>query len=327
MMNFILPIMLAFGVTFILLLIMLNAPLGKSLLDRPNERSLHQHPVPRIGGLAIMLGIAGAWLAAKNTQALLLLAVIAPLIAISVLDDFNGVAPLWRLLVQLAVAALALANIAQGTWPWGAYAGALIMLVWGANLYNFMDGSDGLAGGMAVFGFGGYALAAVIAGNFEFAALTGAIVAAALAFLVFNFNPARVFMGDAGSVPLGFLAALLGIAGIQAELWPIWFPFLVFSPFVVDATVTLVKRARRGETLWQAHRDHYYQRLVRMGLGHRGTALVSYVAMLISMLTALLARDAASSTQWMAASGIALAYALGLVYVDRRWREFETRAA
>ncbi len=327
MMNFILPIMLAFGVTFFLLLIMLNTPLGKSLLDRPNERSLHQHPVPRIGGLAIMLGIAGAWFAAKNTQALLLLAVIAPLIAISVLDDFNGVAPLWRLLVQLAVAALALASMAQGAWPWGAYAGALIMLVWGANLYNFMDGSDGLAGGMALFGFGGYALAAAFAGNFEFAALTGAGAAAALAFLVFNFNPARVFMGDAGSVPLGFLAALLGIAGIQAKLWPIWFPFLVFSPFVVDATVTLVKRARRGETLWEAHRDHYYQRLVRMGLGHRGTALVSYVAMLISTLTALLARDAASSTQWMAVSGIALAYAVGLVYVDRRWREFETRAA
>ena len=327
MMNFILPIVLAFGVTFILLLIMLNTPLGKSLLDLPNERSLHQHPVPRIGGLAIMLGIAGAWFAAKNTQALLLLAVIAPLIAISVLDDFNGVAPLWRLLVQLAVAALALASIAQGAWPWGAYAGALIMLVWGANLYNFMDGSDGLAGGMAVFGFGGYALAAAFAGNVEFAALTGAVVAAALAFLVFNFNPARVFMGDAGSVPLGFLAALLGVAGIQAELWPIWFPFLVFSPFVVDATVTLVKRARRGETLWQAHRDHYYQRLVRMGLGHRGTALVSYVAMLISTLTALLVRDAAPPTQWMAVSGIALAYAVGLVYVDRRWREFEARAA
>jgi len=327
MTNFILPIVLAFGVTFMLLLVMLNTPLGKSLLDRPNERSLHQHPVPRIGGLAIMLGISSAWLTAKNTQVLPLLTLIAPLIAISVLDDFKGVAPLWRLIVQLAVAVLALASMAQGAWPWGAYVGALIMLVWGANLYNFMDGSDGLAGGMALFGFGGYALAAAFAGNFEFAALTGAVAAAALAFLVFNFYPARVFMGDAGSVPLGFLAALFGIAGIRAELWPIWFPFLVFSPFVIDATVTLVKRARRGETLWKAHRDHYYQRLVRMGLGHRGTALVSYVAMLISTLTALLARDAASSTQWMAVSLIVLAYALGLAYVDRRWRQFEARAA
>ena len=327
MTNFILPSAMAFGVTLILLLITLNTRLGNWLLDRPNERSLHEHPVPRIGGLAMMLGIASAWLAAKNVPALPLLALIAPLIAISVLDDFKGVAPLWRLIVQLAVAVLALASMTQGAWPWGAYAGALILLVWSANLYNFMDGSDGLAGGMAVFGFGGYALAAAFAGNFEFAALSGAVAAAALAFLLFNFYPARVFMGDAGSVPLGFLAGLFGIAGIRADLWPVWFPFLVFSPFVVDATVTLIKRGCRGETLWHAHRDHYYQRLVRMGLGHRRTALVSYAAMLISTLTALAVRDATPAMQWLAISGIALAYALGLAYVDRRWRKFLSQAA
>ena len=326
-MNFILSIVVAFGVTLMLLFVMLNTSLGKSLLDRPNERSLHEHPVPRIGGLAIMLGIASAWLAAKNSPGLILLAVIAPLIAISFLDDFKGVAPLWRLLVQIAVAVLALASTAQGVWLWWGYVCALIMLVWSANLYNFMDGSDGLAGGMAVFGFGGYALAAAFAGNFEFAALSGAVAAAALAFLLFNFYPARVFMGDAGSVPLGFLAGLFGIAGIRADLWPVWFPFLVFSPFVVDATVTLIKRGCRGETLWHAHRDHYYQRLVRMGLGHRRTALVSYAAMLISTLTALAVRDAVPAMQWLAISGIALAYVLGLAYVDRRWRKFLSQAA
>ena len=326
-MNFILPIVVAFGVTLMLLFVMLNTSLGKSLLDRPNERSLHEHPVPRIGGLAIMLGIASAWLAAKNSPGLILLAVIAPLIAISLLDDFKGVAPLWRLLVQIAVAVLALASTAQGVWPWWGYVCALIMLVWSANLYNFMDGSDGLAGGMTLFGFGGYALAAAFAGNGEFAVMTGVVAAAALAFLVFNFHPARIFMGDAGSVPLGLLAGLFGIAGIQANLWPVWFPFLVFSPFIVDATVTLAKRGRRGETVWHAHRDHYYQRLVRMGWGHRGTALVSYAAMLISAVTALAVRDATPAMQWLAISGIALAYALGLAYVDRRWRKFLSQAA
>jgi len=327
MTNFILAIVLAFGVTFTLLLLTLNTPLGKWLLDRPNERSLHQHPVPRIGGLAILLGIASAWLAAKNSQDSILLAAIAPLIAISLLDDFKGVAPLWRLMVQLAVAVLALASTAPGAWPWWGYACALILLVWSANLYNFMDGSDGLAGGMALFGFGGYALAAVWVDDWEFAAMSGAVAAAALAFLLFNFNPARIFMGDAGSVPLGFLAGLIGISGIQADLWPIWFPFLVFSPFVVDATVTLAKRLRRGETVWHAHRDHYYQRLVRMGLGHRGTALVSYVAMLMSAAIALAVRDATPAMQWMAISGVALAYALGLAYVDQRWRKFQSQAA
>ena len=326
MTNFILAIAVAFGITLMLLLIMLNTSLGKSLLDRPNERSLHEHPVPRIGGLAIMLGIASAWLAAKNSPGSILLAAIAPLIAISVLDDFKGVAPQWRLVVQLAVAVLALASMAPGVWPWWGYACALILLVWSANLYNFMDGSDGLAGGMALFGFGAYALAAAFAGNGGFAVMTSAVAAAALAFLLFNFYPARVFMGDAGSVPLGFLAGLFGIAGIRADMWPVWFPFLVFSPFVVDATVTLIKRGCRGETLWHAHRDHYYQRLVRMGLGHRGTALVSYATMFISAAIALAVRDAAPAMQWLAISGVVLAYVLGLVYVERRWHKFQSQA-
>ena len=132
-------------------------------------------------------------------------------------------------------------------------------------------------------------------------------------------------MGDVGSVPLGFLASLFGIIGIQAHRWPVWFPLLVFSPFVVDATVTLAKRARRGETLWHAHRDHYYQRLVRMGLGHRGTALVSYVAMFIGALIALSVRDARLVVQCLAIGGVAIVYTVGFVFVDRRWRKFQSR--
>ncbi len=327
MTHFILPIVLAFGVTFILILVTLNSRVNNWLLDRPNERSLHEHPVPRFGGLAIILGVASAWLALKNAQSLMLLILIAPLIAISLLDDFKGVDPLWRLIVQLAIAVLALASIAQGAWPWWGYVCAWILLVWSANLYNFMDGSDGLAGGMAVFGFAGYALAAALVGDWEFAAMTGAVASAALAFLLFNFYPARIFMGDGGSVPLGFLAALFGIIGIQANLWPIWFPFLVFSPFILDATVTLAKRARRGEILWHAHRDHYYQRLVRMGLGHRSTALVSYVAMLTSTFSALFVRDATPVAQWLVVGGIALAYATSLIFIDRRWRKFRSQTA
>lgn len=322
-MNFILSGAVAFIATFIFLLLALNTSLGKWLLDRPNERSLHEHPVPRIGGLGLMLGLASAWLFTKNNQAPSLLVLIAPLIAISVFDDFKGVPPLWRLLVQLAVASVVIANLKLGVWPWGAYAGAFIMLVWGANLYNFMDGSDGLAGGMTVFGFSAYALVAILAGETVFAVQMMAIIAAALAFLIFNFYPARVFLGDAGSVPLGFLAALFGFTGIAAGLWPIWFPFLVFSPFIVDATVTLLKRARRKETLWRAHRDHYYQRLVRMGWGHKRTALVFYAAMLISLIAAIGLRTATANLQWIGLAVIAGAYAFVLVLIDKHWRRFE----
>src|SRR6476659_1011719 len=105
------------------------------------------------------------------------------------------------------------------------------------------------------------------------------VAAAAAAFLLFNFHPARIFMGDAGAIPLGFLAATLGVTGWINGLWPLWLPVLVFSPFIADASVTLAKRALRGEKIWQAHREHYYQRVVRAGFGHRNMALLGYILM------------------------------------------------
>jgi UDP-N-acetylmuramyl pentapeptide phosphotransferase/UDP-N-acetylglucosamine-1-phosphate transferase len=182
-----------------------------------------------------------------------------------------------------------------------------------------MDGSDGLAGGMAVIGFGAYAIAAHLSGAGPFAVLCASVAAAAAGFLVFNFPPARLFMGDAGSVPLGFLAGALGVVGWSRGFWPIWFPLLVFAPFVCDATLTLLRRALRRERVWQAHRDHYYQRLVRMGFGHRGTALVEYAVMAGCAAIALLARREPSTVQ---AGALALAAALLIAiafWVDLRW--------
>jgi len=157
---------------------------------------------------------------------------------------------------------------------------AAVAVVWMANLYNFMDGSDGLAGGMTVIGFGYYGLIAYLAGNNDFAVLNFSIAAAAGAFLLHNFYPARIFLGDVGAIPLGFLAAALGILGWMDNLWSLWVPVLIFSPFIADSTVTLIKRLLRGKKIWQAHREHYYQRLVQSGFGHRNTALSAYALML-----------------------------------------------
>jgi UDP-N-acetylmuramyl pentapeptide phosphotransferase/UDP-N-acetylglucosamine-1-phosphate transferase len=145
------------------------------------------------------------------------------------------------------------------------------------------------------------------------------MAAAAAGFLVFNFPPARLFMGDAGSVPLGFLAGALGVVGWSRGFWPIWFPLLVFAPFVCDATLTLLRRALRRERVWQAHRDHYYQRLVRMGFGHKGTAVIEYAAMAGCAAIALLARREPSAVQ---AGAVALAAAVLVAvafWVDVRW--------
>ncbi len=156
----------------------------------------------------------------------------------------------------------------------------LLFTVWMTNLYNFMDGSDGLAGGMALFGFSMYGIAALLGDNDTFAMLNFSVAAAALGFLYYNFPPAKVFMGDAGSIPLGFLVAGMGLWGWQLGCWGAWFPLLAFSPFIVDASVTLVKRTLHGVKITEAHREHYFQRAIQMGWRHRQVALVEYVLML-----------------------------------------------
>jgi UDP-GlcNAc:undecaprenyl-phosphate/decaprenyl-phosphate GlcNAc-1-phosphate transferase len=299
------------------LLVLLRAP--RLPLDHPNRRSLHARPVPRIGGVAVMAGIvaAAAWLRAFPAWLLIALA----LALVSFADDVRGLPVAVRLAshVGAAVAMVAFLPITL-SWPLALF--FALGAVWMTNLYNFMDGSDGLAGGMTAIGFACYGVAAWAGGEYGLALLLFSVAAAALAFLAFNFPPARVFLGDSGSIPIGFLAAAVGILGWRVHgLWPWWFPALVFSPFVVDATVTLAKRAARLERIWEAHHDHYYQRLVRLGWSHRRTALAEYALMIACALAALALRDEGSQTQHRALAVAALLYGAILVAVDLAWRK------
>jgi UDP-N-acetylmuramyl pentapeptide phosphotransferase/UDP-N-acetylglucosamine-1-phosphate transferase len=301
----------------------LLSPLGRRLLlDRPNERSLHARPVPRSGGLAIASGVAaGVAASASPGLPLVTLGVAGALVALSVADDVFGMPTLVRLAAHLAAAAVVLALEIRVTELLPAVFLGLA-IAWYANLYNFMDGSDGLAGGMAVFGFGAYAWAAQMSGQGALAAASLSVVAACAAFLAVNFHPARLFMGDAGSVPLGFLAGALGVLGWHAGAWPLWFPVLVFAPFVCDATLTLLRRLARRERVWQAHKEHYYQRLVRMQFGHRGAAWIEYAAMAGCAGVALLAREAAPALQAGALAGSAAVLLAVAVWIDLRWARF-----
>ena len=294
--------------------------LAASLLDHPNPRSLHEAPIPRSGGLGLHAGAALAiGIIVPGLPAALWIAV-AVLLLVSFLEDLRGIPALARLALHIAVSSLFAAAVLAGEHGVMVIAAAALATAWMANLYNFMDGSDGLAGGMTVFGFSFYGVAAWLAGSTEFALVNLSIAAAAGAFLVFNFPPARIFMGDAGSVPLGFLAAALGVIGWVQHDWTWWFPALVFSPFVVDASMTLARRLLRREKVWQAHRDHYYQRLVRLGWGHRKTALAEYGAMLVSGVAALgaLALPAAAQAGLLAA--VAAAYLAIVALIEQAWR-------
>jgi UDP-N-acetylmuramyl pentapeptide phosphotransferase/UDP-N-acetylglucosamine-1-phosphate transferase len=296
-----------------------RSQLADLVLDRPNERSLHARPVPRTGGIGVHLGILLAWALISPGLPYGLLISFALLLIVSFLDDARGVPIFVRLAVHLLAAGLAAASLpVTDLGIWVAVLATLAM-AWMANLYNFMDGSDGLAGGMAVSGFAFYSVAAWFAGNSSFALLNLSIASAAMAFLVFNFHPARIFMGDVGSVALGFLAAALGAVGWVGSQWPWWFAPLVFSPFIVDATVTLARRALRGERVWRPHRDHYYQRLVQMGWGHRGTALAEYALMLACGGLAVLALFLPAAGQVALLGIAAVAYAGMIAAIEHAW--------
>jgi UDP-N-acetylmuramyl pentapeptide phosphotransferase/UDP-N-acetylglucosamine-1-phosphate transferase len=135
--------------------------------------------------------------------------------------------------------------------------------------------------------------------------LSLALAGAAAGFLWFNFAPARVFLGDAGSVPLGFLAGTVGLLGALADAWDWWFVPVVFAPFLADATTTLLARGLSGKRVWQAHREHAYQRLVQAGFGHKQVAVGGYLLMLASAVVALVAGSTPAPTAiaiaWLAA--------------------------
>lgn len=286
-------------------------------MDHPNDRSLHQRPIPRTGGLAIMAGVAVAALLPPSASWLWLTPALL-LAGLSLLDDWRGLPVGVRLTAHLAIALWLCVQLAPQA-GWLIWLGLALGVVWMTNLYNFMDGSDGLAGGMAVFGFGFYGLAAGLADDWIFAATNWAVAAAALAFLLFNFHPARIFMGDAGSIPLGFLAAAFGLMGWRDGLWSAALPVLAFSPFIVDATVTLLRRMWRGEKIWRAHKSHYYQRLVRMGWSHRQLALAEYGLMVAVGATGVAVRGLDWSPALAALVVWAMIYAALGRTIDRRW--------
>lgn len=295
--------------------------------DIPNDRSLHTRPTPRVGGwgivpvstLIILLLTPSIWPIAAGAVFLA---------AVSQIDDRRGLPARVRFGAHLVVVVLLIA-INPASAPWWALIVVGFLMLWLVNLYNFMDGSDGLAGGMALFGFGGYAIAALSGPvpQIDLGIASAVVAGAAAGFLLLNFHPARIFLGDAGSIPLGFLAGALGYWGWLRGAWPIWFPAMVFAPFIGDASVTLLRRLLRGDKFWEAHREHYYQRMVRFGNGHARTALVWYFGMAVGITLALRALGLAPRLQWMVVVGWAIVLAVAGVSMDMRWRQHRSQSS
>jgi len=298
-----------------------HSHVARLALDEPNARSLHSIPVPRTGGIGLLIGIAAGWALIAPQLPWFFWAALALLIAISLIDDLRGLSAALRMIIHLCAALLLVRALPELQESLVLSVVAIFLIGWMCNLYNFMDGSDGLAGGMAVSGFLVYAVAAWLSGSMQFALLNLAVAAAAAGFLVHNFHPARIFLGDAGAVPLGFLASTFGIIGWLQHDWAWWFPILVFSPFIVDASVTLARRLLSGARVWEAHRDHYYQRLVQMGLGHRGTALAEYGLMVTCGIVALWTASLENRLQLAVLIAVGVLYAGLILVIQRHWRK------
>ncbi|MDT8437796.1 MAG: glycosyltransferase family 4 protein [Wenzhouxiangellaceae bacterium] len=255
--------------------------LARGMVDRPGPRRSHDQSVARGGGLALLLVCIPVALIVGGLRWPVPLFVVGALLLglLGWIDDCRPLAPRWRFAVQLAVALLtcawagpvrevALAGVdLNAAWLWTPL--ALVAVVWLINLYNFMDGSDGLAAAQALISCALFALLLTASGATVTAWLAGLVAAACAGFLAWNAPRASIFLGDSGSLFLGWSVAFLAYLGAADERISIWLSAIVTAPFVIDATLTLVWRLRRGEQWYTAHRDHAYQKLIRMGWSHR----------------------------------------------------------
>ena len=274
--------------------------LRSAMLDVPNKRSSHTEPTPRGGGLAIavaaLAGIgAAALLRWVSPELALGLAAGGLLVAgIGWLDDRGHVPAPLRAGVHAVAAALALwgigglPEIRVGGWVvaagWAGSVFGVIVIVWLTNLYNFMDGIDGIAAGEAVSVGIIASLLLWATGQSGLAAIPLVIAAGAGGFLPWNWDPARIFMGDVGSGLIGFLFGAVALASEASDAVPGLLWALLLGVFVADTTVTLVRRIARGDQWYAAHRQHAYQRAVRAGLSHgRVTAAVLVLNVLLGV--------------------------------------------
>ncbi|WP_053146571.1 glycosyltransferase family 4 protein [Pseudomonas sp. P97.38] len=263
--------------------------LARSIIDIPNARSSHSIPTPRGGGVAIVvaflvtLPLLGQ-LGLVSLDYLVALGGAGALVAIvGFMDDHGHIAARWRLLGHFSAAAWALVWL-EGLAPlnlfgvsfdlsWVGHVLAAIYLVWLLNLYNFMDGIDGIASVEAVLACVGASVLYVLSGFTDLIWPPLILAAAVLGFLFWNFPPAKIFMGDAGS---GFLGIALGIMSLQAA-WAspalFWAWLILLGVFIVDATVTLIRRFLRGDKVYEAHRSHAYQFASRRYGRHRPVTL------------------------------------------------------
>jgi UDP-GlcNAc:undecaprenyl-phosphate GlcNAc-1-phosphate transferase len=310
------------------------------LVDVPNARSSHKAPTPRGGGVGIvvaaLLGWASFWSSGFASRplgspeiGLIAGAVIVALAGLA--DDWRAQPARIKLGAQALAAIIALASglvIQRIALPilgpvelgWIGYPLTFLWLVGLTNAFNFMDGLDGLAGATALVAAIAIALAAIILRDNPSAAMAWCLAAGSAGFLLLNWSPARVFMGDVGSQFLGFAFAGLGVllaASAPLATGALFVPLLLFH-FLFDTALTTACRMARGAPIWQAHREHLYQRLNRIGIGHAGVALwLAAIGVINAMLALWLIAVAFEAPWWAFIPALWLQLVYGFIVMRR----------
>jgi len=292
----------------------------RDLLDHPGDRRSHTEPTPRGGGagwVAAFLIFVGVYLLLAKTVSMTFPAVLAAGTAVLALlgwwDDHHDLDFRIRAAVQsvvslLSVSVLAVAGVISG---WAPALAAFLFIAWMVNLYNFMDGSNGLAGFQGLFV--SLVLAALFARSGDWAGATIALVLAGscAGFLPWNLGRARVFMGDVGSLALGFIVAALLVYGAGTAAFTLPVALMITALFLVDASLTLAVRILRGERWYNAHRQHLYQRLIARGWTH-GRVLLAYQAVnLLLVLPGVVFGVNYPERAWFTAAVLGLLLGLG----------------
>ena len=279
--------LLAALVTLVLVWPLRRFLVAHDLIDVPDPRRSHLSPTPRGGGLAMAAGlcVAVVVLIVQFDQPWLVLAPMVALTGLGWLDDRYDLNAGWRLIAQLTIALLLVMwvgapavihlgpVIIESRILWSIV--AVVAVIWVINLHNFMDGSDGLAAGQGIWSGLAFGLAFALNQAWFEAWVAFSLAGACLGFLFWNRPPARIFMGDAGSLLLGGCVAGLALLGAKSGFVSVWISLIICSVFVVDATATLLRRLLAGEQWYTPHRSHAYQRLIISGWTH-GQVLALY---------------------------------------------------
>ncbi len=329
------------GLSFTLSAVLTAVARRIAITDVPNERSSHQQPTPRTGGIAMVLSFFALLIPVYTvfslgqppaTAMMVFVGLAALLWTVSLLDDKRGVAASQRLIVQLVAAGgfalligrietVNLSPVSVIELGWFSYVLTMVWIIFFINAFNFMDGIDGIAAGTGLVA----CLFVVLVMPWGFGHASAVLLIGVLGgFLLFNFPRGRIFMGDSGSQVLGFIFAGLAVL-LPAESGgavPFEFLPLLFVSFIFDVAWTLIKRARRGEQLMSGHREHLYQLLIRSGYSHRAVAIGHFASVcLFGAAAVFVIRGQWPGWLWLLV-GALLAHIVYAALVQKRARRF-----